>query len=265
MAIRQTKIVNFYESTLAGLLASGSSNTTLTAAPTTDGSTAISASPGDSSTHYFLVIDPDNASNREVVLVDNSSGTTITNLERDREGRYSATSPPDHQIGTTVRMAVLAEHFVDANDTAANAKTVADAALPKAGGTMSGNIVMADNEVSGAEIKDYHETVSAATFSSNTITADVANGNVFTVTLDNNVTTWTINNLPASKISTVTFIITQDGTGSRLMNATQINSTTFKTSNAGGVTLTSAASAIDIVTVMFDGTNYYVFNQPNMS
>ena len=263
MAVRQTKIVNFYESTLAGLLASASTATTLTAAPTTDGSSAISASPGDSTTHYFLVIDPDNSSNREVVLVTNSSGTSITAMTRDIEGRHS----PDkyHQIGTTVRIAVLAEHFVDANDTAANANTVATAALPKTGGTMSGNIVMADNEVSGAEIKDYHETVSAATFGSNTITADVANGNVFTVTLDNNVTTWTISNLPAGKISTVTFIITQDGTGSRLMNATQINYTNFKTSNAGGVTLTSAASAIDIVTVMFDGTNYYVFNQPNMS
>lgn len=263
MANRQTKIVNFYESTLASLLASGNETTTLTAAPTTNGTSAISATEGDSSTHYFLVIDPDQASNREVVLVKASSGTSITKMTRDVEGRH--TDDPDHQIGTVVRMAVLAEHLVDANDTAAAANTLATAALPKAGGTMAGNIVMADNEVSGAEIKDYHETVSAATFSSNTITADVTNGNVFTVTLTDNVTTWTINNLPASKISTVTFIITQDGTGGRAMNATQINSTTFKTSNAGGVTLTSAASAIDIVTVMFDGTNYYVFNQPNMS
>ncbi len=263
MAVRQTKIVNFYESTLASLLASGSTSTTLTAAPTTNGTSTISASSGTSSTHYFLVIDPDQASNREVVLVTQSTGTTLTTITRDIEARH--TSDPDHQIGTTVRMAVLAEHFVDANDTSAAANTLATAALPKAGGSMTGNIVMADNEVSGAEIKDYHETVSAATFSSNTITADVTNGNVFTVALTDNVTTWTINNLPASKISTVTFIITQDGTGSRLMNATQINSTTFKTSNAGGVTLTTAASAIDIVTVLFDGTNYYVFNQPNMS
>ena len=56
MAVRQTKIVNFYESTLAGLLASGSKTTTLAAAPTTDGSTAISASPGTSSTHYFHTV-----------------------------------------------------------------------------------------------------------------------------------------------------------------------------------------------------------------
>ena len=53
MADRKTKIVNFYESTLAALLASGATSGTLTSAPTTNGSTKISASSGDSSTHYF--------------------------------------------------------------------------------------------------------------------------------------------------------------------------------------------------------------------
>jgi len=123
MANRQTKIVNFYESTLAALLASGSETTTLTAAPTTDGTTTISATEGTSSTHYFLVIDPDQASNREVVLIKASSGTGITKMDRDVEGRYSATSPPDHQIGTTVRMAVLADHIKDQNDRITAAET----------------------------------------------------------------------------------------------------------------------------------------------
>tara|TARA_B100000965_G_C19538132_1_gene734341 strand:- start:417 stop:1346 length:930 start_codon:yes stop_codon:yes gene_type:complete len=123
MANRQTKIVNFYESTLAALLASGSETTTLTAAPTTDGTTTISATEGNSSTHYFLVIDPDQASNREVVLIKASSGTGITKMDRDVEGRYSASSPPDHQIGTTVRMAVLADHIKDQNDRITAAET----------------------------------------------------------------------------------------------------------------------------------------------
>ena len=114
MADRKTKIVNFYESTLAGLLASGATSGSLTAAPTTNGTTKISASSGDSSTHYFLVIDPDNSANREVVLVKQSTDETLTTIERDVEGRHSA--DPDHQGGTTVRMAVLAEVFVDVND-----------------------------------------------------------------------------------------------------------------------------------------------------
>ena len=114
MADRQTKIVNFYESTLAGLLASAATSCTLTNAPTTNGSTKISASSGDNSTHYFLVIDPDNSANREVVLVTQSTDETLTTITRDIEGRH--TTDPDHQAGTTVRMAVLAEHYIDMND-----------------------------------------------------------------------------------------------------------------------------------------------------
>jgi hypothetical protein len=114
MADRQTKIVNFYESTLAALLASGATSGTLTTAPTTNGTTKISASSGDSSTHYYLVIDPDNSANREVILVTQSTDETLTTITRDLEGRHA--TDPNHQSGTTVRMAVLAEHFVDMND-----------------------------------------------------------------------------------------------------------------------------------------------------
>jgi hypothetical protein len=114
MADRQTKIVNFYESTLAALLASGATTASLTNAPTTNGTTKISASSGDSSTHYFLVIDPDNSANREVILVTQSTDETLTTITRDVEGRHA--TDPNHQGGTTVRMAVLAEHFIDMND-----------------------------------------------------------------------------------------------------------------------------------------------------
>lgn len=130
MADRATKIVNFYESTLATLLASGSFSTTLTAAPTTDGTTVINASSGDSSSHYYLVVDPDNSSNREVILVTQSTGTTLTTVERDLEGRH--TTEPDHQAGTTVRMAVVAEQIIDVNDRIDAVSTVANAAITTA-------------------------------------------------------------------------------------------------------------------------------------
>ena len=115
MADRESKIVNFYESTLAALLASASTSGTLTSAPTTDGSTKISASSGDSSTHYFLVIDPDSAANREVVLVTASSGVTVSAMTRDVENRHGG-SEPTHVDGTTVRMAVVKEMFEDIHD-----------------------------------------------------------------------------------------------------------------------------------------------------
>lgn len=122
-----------------------------------------------------------------------------------------------------------------------------------------------DSVLSKFEAKDYSETLGSLTLSSNTISADVENGNVFTITLNNNVTTWNITNLPAGKVSIVTFIIKQDGTGSRLLNATQINSTTYKKSRGNAITLSTGAGEIDILTVMFDGTDYFVFVQPDMS
>jgi len=112
MANIESQIVNFYESTLASLLASASTSTTVASAPTSNGSTIINASAGSP---IYLVLDPDNSGNREVVSVTLSSGTTLSTITRDLENRYGGT-PPDHQIGTTIRLAVLAEHFEDMND-----------------------------------------------------------------------------------------------------------------------------------------------------
>ena len=112
MANIESQIVNFYESTLASLLASGATSTTVVTAPTTNGTTVINASAGSP---IYLVLDPDNSGNREVVSVTSSAGTTLSTITRDLENRYGGT-PPDHQIGTTIRLAVLAEHFEDMND-----------------------------------------------------------------------------------------------------------------------------------------------------
>jgi len=117
MADRATQIVNFYESTLASsLIGASGTGTTLAQAPTTDGSSAISATLGNEDTWYYLVVAPDTAGTREVIVVKESSGTTITNVGRDIEGRYAATSLPEHTSGTIVRMAVVADHINDQND-----------------------------------------------------------------------------------------------------------------------------------------------------
>jgi hypothetical protein len=117
MADRATQIVNFYESTLASsLIGASGTGTTLAQAPTTDGSSSISATLGNEDTWYYLVVAPDTAGSREVIVVKESSGTTITNVGRDIEGRYAATSLPEHTSGTIVRMAVVADHINDQND-----------------------------------------------------------------------------------------------------------------------------------------------------
>jgi|TARA_R100000479_G_scaffold96294_1_gene47727 hypothetical protein len=107
MTAQEVTFSNFYESTLGAILASGSTSMTLSAAPTSDGTSNIAAP-------YYLVIDPDNASNREVVLVTAASGTTVSAMTRDVEGRHS--TDPTHVSGTTVRMAVVKEMFEDVHD-----------------------------------------------------------------------------------------------------------------------------------------------------
>ena len=107
MTAQEVTFSNFYESTLGAILASGSTSMTLSAAPTSNGTSNIAAP-------YYLVIDPDNAANREVVLVTSASGTTVSAMTRDVEGRHS--SDPTHVSGTTVRMAVVKEMFEDVHD-----------------------------------------------------------------------------------------------------------------------------------------------------
>lgn len=132
-----------------------------------------------------------------------------------------------------------------------------------ANGVTIDSVSLKDGAVVGAEFTDYKETVattaSAGTsFTSNILTLDVQDGNVFDITLDANITTWTISNMDAG--TTISIILRQDATGSRTA-PTQINSTTFKTPGAAGLTLTTDASAIDVVSVFYDGTDYLVFSQ----
>ena len=107
MTAQEVTFSNFYESTLGAILASGSSEMTLSAAPTSNGTSNIAAP-------YYLVIDPDESAKREVVLVTAASGTSISGMTRDVEGRHSP--DPTHVGGTTVRMAVVKEMFEDVHD-----------------------------------------------------------------------------------------------------------------------------------------------------
>jgi hypothetical protein len=107
MTAQEVNFSNFFETTLNGIVASSATAMTLTAAPTSDGSNNISAP-------YYLVIDPDSSTQREVIKVTASSGTSITAMTRDIEGRHS--TDPNHADGTTVRMAVIKEMFEDIHD-----------------------------------------------------------------------------------------------------------------------------------------------------
>ena len=124
-ANRATQVFNFYESTIATAdFSAGATSFAVATTPTTDGTNGItSATTGNADTWIYLVIDPDSTSNREIVVVKThtSGSTSFSDVERDYDGRQEAAGAAtdtgiSHGIGTTVRMAVLAQHIEDQNE-----------------------------------------------------------------------------------------------------------------------------------------------------
>jgi hypothetical protein len=116
--------------------------------------------------------------------------------------------------------------------------------------TFTGTVNAAALTLTGAAtLKDIRETVYAIGNSgATTLTPDAANGSVQTITATGNFTLSAFSN-PVSGQS-ITFIITQDGTGSRTLTSTMKFA-------GGSKTLSTAASSIDIMTVSYIGTTYY--------
>ena len=136
-ANRATQVFNFYESTIANSdFSAGATSFSVASTPTVDGTNGItSATTGNADTWIYLVIDPDSTSNREIVVVKThtSGSTAFSDVERDYDGRQEAAGAAadtgiSHGIGTTVRMAVLAEHILDQNErVAANIESLSTA------------------------------------------------------------------------------------------------------------------------------------------
>ena len=128
--------------------------------------------------------------------------------------------------------------------------TVANAALPKAGGTMSGETIFADQLVTRPVLKDYGETKVAMAAH----TVDLSLGNVQTYTLSG-AQTLVFSNPPATGTSgSFTLIVTNGGSATLTWPASV-------TKWAGGTAPTLTASGIDIIvfTTIDAGTNWYGF------
>ena len=101
----------------------------------------------------------------------------------------------------------------------------------------------------GALLTSVQETVYAIGNSgTSTLTPNALNGSVQTITATGNFTLSAFTS-PVSG-QTITFIITQDGTGSRTLTSTMKFAGASKT-------LSTAANSIDILTVSYIGTTYY--------
>tara|TARA_R110002020_G_scaffold456930_2_gene673663 strand:+ start:784 stop:1248 length:465 start_codon:yes stop_codon:yes gene_type:complete len=124
-----------------------------------------------------------------------------------------------------------------------------------ANGVAIDSVTLKDGAVVGAAFTDYVETDVAVT-SGTTLAIDLANGNTGSVTLAHNVTDIDFTNVPANGVSSFTLKATQDGTGSRTMaiNAVTVNGgshATAKTPGAGGLTLSTGANDVDLITFLF--------------
>ena len=111
MTAQETNLFNAFETTLATTM--GSSDTTLTVAAVTDSYPTTLSAP------FYIVINPDSATNREVILV-TAVDTGTKQLTTSVPNRYlpgsAASSGLSHASGQVVRMTPLQQHMEDIND-----------------------------------------------------------------------------------------------------------------------------------------------------
>jgi len=112
----------------------------------------------------------------------------------------------------------------------------------------NGNITITPNGTGMTMLNniEYHEKIHSLGTTSGTITPDVANGNVQTITLNGNLTFSAFSNPVAGQ--SLTLIINTNGTG-RTLTSTMLF--------AGGSKTLSTTSTIDVISVFYNGTTYY--------
>ena len=89
---------------------------------------------------------------------------------------------------------------------------LANLALPKAGGTMTGEINMADKLLTRPEIKDYAETVGTTPATTGSVTFNLTTGNIFNLTPTGNVTIGFSNPPASGRAGSATIILTNGAT-----------------------------------------------------
>ena len=150
-----------------------------------------------------------------------------------------------HDGSTAAGFALARESVLTATTTTAgNANTLAAAALPKAGGTMSGLVNMADQIVQRPLLQDYSEKTVAM---GSATAVNLEDGNVFSKTISGT-TTLTFTNPSSVGTSSFSLILTNGGSAT-------LNFPTVKWPAATAPTLT--ASGIDVLIFVYHGSTWY--------
>jgi len=111
--------------------------------------------------------------------------------------------------------------------------------------------------VDAVEFKDYKETIYTGGTTTGTITPDVANGNVQSITLSGNITLNALGNPETGQ--SLTLIVKQPASGGPYTLSSTM-------SFAGGTkTLSTGANNVDIISIVYDGTTYFASLSTNFS
>lgn len=126
-------------------------------------------------------------------------------------------------------------------------------------GTLSStNLLTTSGDVSAVRLTDYSERKSAPTISSSSLTLDLNAAQVFTVSLNSNISTLTISNTEsrANSVQGFTLILTADGTARTITWPGSV-----KWPSGTGPTLTSTNNKVDILSFVSpdNGTTWYGF------
>ena len=139
--------------------------------------------------------------------------------------------------------------FVNNFDSAGNVANIAGNLNVVQNANITGNLtVTTTSNVANTQLNRFQETVYSIGSTSGTITPDFVNGSIQTMTLTGSITMNSLANAVAGR--SMTLIITQGGSGSYTLTSSMLFSNGYKTLSPG-------VGAIDLVSVFYDGTNYY--------
>lgn len=227
-------------------------------------------STGETGTTKFLRVDGDNSSSWQVPPDTNTTytagdglGLSGTEFSTDllsnggleiQSAELSVAQGISQYDVAQFAAGVVDDDFLRISTTSVEGRSASEvlsdiAALPLAGGTMSGTITCADEVITGPMLKDYSETKVAMAAHA----VDLSLGNVQTYTLSGSQTLTFTNPIATGNSSSFTLIVTNGG------SATLTWPTSVDWAGATAPTLTSSGIDVITFTTIDGGTIWYGF------